>query len=86
MYQFVKKEFTFESDVSYILHPSYNTIEEAEEFIQSLNPDLEVLGYPRCKGVQELQKADKTCYFVKGYRVFEDPKVNGVYYLFKLAD
>ena len=99
MYQFVKKEFTYGSDVSYILHPSYNTLEEAEEFIQSLNPDLEVLDYTRCNGIQKLQKTDKTCYFIKGYRVFSfttevnkvgvmfnDSKANGMYYLFKLAD
>lgn len=101
MYQFVKKEMTFGTDISYVLHPSYNTLEEAEAFIQSLNPDLELLVYPQCKGVQKLQKSDKTCYFIKGYRVFS-PMENwdftniaqnqkrmveeGMYYLFKLAD
>lgn len=100
MYQFVRKVFMLGTDNSYILYPSYNTLEEAEEFIQSLNPEEEVLNFPECKGVIALRKSEQSCYFIKGYKVVPSSKELkddtsqlvkrieecGMYYLFKLAD
>lgn len=102
MYQFVKKVHTFGSDVSYTLHPSYNTLEEAEAFIRFISSNAKVneaLKYKQCKGITELQQSEQKCYFVKTYvllplsehvedtaNFFKHLDNYATYYLFKLAD